>query len=69
MNEYIVAVHESSCGYWELNLGLLLAQSLLTPGPKINLYISTLQLSSDSTRRGHQISLQVVVSHQVVAGI
>jgi hypothetical protein len=32
------------------------------------LYISTLYLSSD-TRRGRQISLQVVVSHHVVAEI
>ena len=39
-------------------------------GPRISLflYISTLQLSSD-TRRGCQISLQMVVSHHVVAGI
>jgi hypothetical protein len=35
---------------------------------KIYLYVSTLLLSSD-TRRGHPISLQMVVSHRVVAGI
>jgi hypothetical protein len=31
------------------------------------LYVSTLSLSSD-TRRGHQVLLQMVVSHYVVAG-
>ena len=31
------------------------------------MYMSTLLLSSD-TRRGHEIPLQIVVSHHVVAG-
>jgi putative effector of murein hydrolase LrgA (UPF0299 family) len=33
------------------------------------LYVSTLVVVFRYTRRGHQISLRVVVSHHVVAGI
>jgi hypothetical protein len=32
------------------------------------MYVSKLQLSSDTPAEGHQISLQMVVSHHVVAG-
>jgi hypothetical protein len=74
---------EPSCGCWELNLGPLLA--LVHPArsgwpcslspcsvrPK-DLFIIMLKYIVDvfrHTRGGHQISLQVVVSHHVVAGI
>jgi hypothetical protein len=64
---------EPSCGCWELNfLGPLLAPaSPVRSGPKILFIIIHMYTVADFryTRRGHQISLRVVVSHHVVVGI
>ena len=65
---------EPSCGCWVLNLGPLLAlvnlaHSVCThSGPKIIYYKYTVAVFRHN-KRGRQISLQVVVSHHVVAGI
>jgi hypothetical protein len=81
--EYTLDGCEPSSGYWELNFGPLL--TLVNPAhsgrprslspswlwPKdLFIIINTYTVAVfRRTRRGHQISLWVVVSHHVVAGI
>ena len=67
---------EPSCGCWELNFGpvltlvksTLLAQSLLAPAQRFIIQKYTVAVFRHA-RKGHQISLWVVMSHHVVAGI
>ena len=63
---------EPSSGCWELNLGLLLALGQpcsLRPKDLFILIRKHTVADFRCTRRGRQISLWVVVSHYVVAGI
>ena len=61
---------EPSYDCWELNIGPLLALANPTcAGQRLIYYYKFTVAVFRHTRRGHQISLWVVVSHHVVAGI
>jgi hypothetical protein len=60
--------YEPSCGCWELNLGPLLPLAPLAPAQRFIIFKYTVAVFRH-TRRGRQISLRMIVSHHVVAGI